>query len=89
MPITSSGARVVPDSIRIDGAPLNDTTTYRVVANNFLAEGADGFPMFARATNKRDTGIIDLDAFIGLLVKRDKAGAPSAAALAPRIERLN
>ena len=83
-----AGAKVVPDSIRINGAPLVDATTYRVVANNFLAEGADGFPMFARATNKRDTGIVDLDAFIGLLVKRDKAGA-AAAVTAARIERLN
>ncbi|WP_426112145.1 bifunctional metallophosphatase/5'-nucleotidase [Massilia sp. PWRC2] len=83
------GARVVPDSIRINGVPLADAATYRVVANNFLAEGADGFPMFARATNKRDTGIVDLDAFIGLLVKRDKAGPLPAAVTAPRIERLN
>src|SRR5450830_989994 len=83
-----AGAKVVPGSIRIDGAPLEDTKTYRVVANNFLAEGADGFLMFAQATNKHDTGIVDLDAFIGLLVKRSSA-APAAAVTAPRIERLN
>jgi 5'-nucleotidase len=82
-----AGAKVVPGSIRINGAPLEDTKTYRVVANNFLAEGADGFPMFAQATNKHETGIVDLDAFIGLLVKREKA-APAAVS-APRIERLN
>lgn len=86
-----AGAKVVPGSITINGAPLDDTKTYRVVANNFLAEGADGFPMFARATNKRDTNIVDLDAFVGLLVKREKAGpaAPAAATSGPRIERLN
>ncbi|MDB5961317.1 MAG: bifunctional metallophosphatase/5-nucleotidase [Massilia sp.] len=86
-----AGAKVVPDSIFINGAPLIDTSTYRVVANNFLAEGADGFPMFAQATNKRDTNIVDLDAFVGLLAKREKALNPPAAAVttAPRIERLN
>lgn len=81
-----AGAKVVPGSILINGAPLIETKTYRVVANNFLAEGADGFPMFAQATNKKDTGIVDLDAFTGLLVKREKTPAPAAMA---RIERLN
>jgi len=81
-----AGARLVPRSVTVNGAPLVDTTTYRVVANNFLAEGADGFPMFAQATNKRDTNIVDLDAFIGHLVKLEKA-APAASAA--RIERLN
>ncbi|WP_426195631.1 bifunctional metallophosphatase/5'-nucleotidase [Massilia sp. DWR3-1-1] len=85
----AAGAKVVPGSITINGAPLEDAKTYRVVANNFLAEGADGFPMFAQASNKRDTGIVDLDALIGLLVKREKAAAPSAASATPRIERLN
>lgn len=83
------GSKVVPGSIRIDGAPLDEAKTYRVVANNFLAEGGDGFPMFASATNKKDTNIIDLDAFIGLLVKKEREGAgASFAAPAPRIERI-
>jgi 5'-nucleotidase len=83
------GAKVVPGSIRIDGVPLDDAKTYRVVANNFLAEGADGFPMFAQAANKIDTNIVDLDAFIALLVKRERdGGSAGMAAPAPRIERV-
>ena len=86
------GAKVVAGSIRIDGVPLDDATTYRVATNSFLAEGADGFPMFAQAVNKVDTGIVDLDAFIALLVKREgeggKAGMAGMAAPAPRIERV-
>jgi len=83
------GAKVVANSIRIDGAPLDDARTYRVATNNFLAEGADGFPMFAQAANKVDTGIIDLDAFIALLVKRERDGALAGmAAPASRIERV-
>ena len=81
------GAKVVAGSIRINGAPLDDATTYRVATNNFLAEGADGFPMFAQAANKVDTGIVDLDAFIALLVKRE-GGMAGMAAPAPRIERV-
>ena len=81
------GAKVVAGSIRIDGVPLDDATTYRVATNNFLAEGADGFPMFAQAANKVDTGIVDLDAFIALLVKRE-GGMAGMAAPAPRIERV-
>ena len=83
------GHKVVAGSIRIDGVPLDDAKTYRVVANNFLAEGADGFPMFAQAANKIDTSIVDLDAFIALLVKNEREGvAAGMAASAPRIERI-
>ena len=83
------GAKVLATSIRIDGAPLDDAKTYRVAANNFLAEGADGFPMFVQAANKVDTNIVDLDAFIALLVKREREGALARMAeQAPRIERV-
>lgn len=88
-----AGAKVVPGSIRINGLPLDERKTYRVVANNFLAEGADGFPMFAQASNKHDTNIVDLDAFIALLVQRQPGAAANAAdaakTAAARIERLH
>lgn len=86
------GRKVVAGSIRIDGVPLDVARTYRVVANNFLAEGADGFPQFAAARNKNDTGIVDLDAFIGLLTKNERGGVSAALAApapAPRIVRVN
>jgi 5'-nucleotidase len=83
------GQKVVAGSIRIDGVLLDEAKTYRVVANNFLAEGADGFPMFAQATNKKDTNIVDLDAFIALLVKNEREGVSAGmAAPAQRIERV-
>ena len=86
------GAKVVTGSIRIDGAPLDDAKTVRVATNNFLAEGGDGFPMFAQAANKVDTNIVDLDAFIALLVRRERdggsAGTAATAAQVPRIERV-
>jgi hypothetical protein len=48
--------------------------------------------MFAQATNKQDTNIVDLDAFIALLVKNERegvsAGMAAPAAPAPRIVRV-
>lgn len=85
-----NGQRVVPGSVRIDGAVLDEAKTYKVVANNFLAEGGDGFSIFKQAANKVDTQILDLDAFVGYLVKNQRSGAGAAlAAPAPRIERVN
>jgi 5'-nucleotidase len=83
------GSRVVPGSVRIKGAPLDDAKTYRVVANNFLAEGGDDFPAFKQGTNKIDTQVRDLDAVIAYLKQHPGAGAP-AASLAPaaRIEKV-
>ena len=78
------GQRVLPGSIKIDGIAVEDAKTYRVVANNFLAEGGDTFTVFGKGTRRVDTGIRDLDAMLGYLAKHDKAGTPSAA----RIERV-
>lgn len=83
------GQRVVAGSMKLDGVPLGDDQTYRIVANNFLAEGGDGFPMFTKAKNKVNTQIRDIDAFVGYLVKSERAGAPAgSAAPAARIERV-
>lgn len=70
------GQRVVAGSLMLNGAPLDEAKTYRVVVNNFLAEGGDSFPLFGGAAHKVDTQIRDIDAFIGQLVERDKAGSP-------------
>lgn len=78
------GQRVLPGSVKIDGIAVEDAKTYRVVANNFLAEGGDTFTVFGKGTRRVDTGIRDLDAMLGYLAKHDKAGTPSAA----RIERV-
>ncbi len=81
------GSRVVPGSIALDGKPLEDGQTYRVVANNFLAEGGDGFPEFAKGTRRIETGLLDLDAFTDYLRANEGQGA-SLAPSAPRIVKL-
>jgi 5'-nucleotidase len=74
------GRRVVPGSVKVDGVPVADDKTYRVVANNFVAEGGDNFPMFAKGTRRVDTGLRDLDALIGWLQAHPELGGASLAA---------
>ena len=40
-----AGPRVIAGSVTLDGTPIADdaSQTYRVVANNFLADGGDNF----------------------------------------------
>ena len=76
-PAMPPGQRVVPGSISLHGVPLEDNKTYRIVANNFLAEGGDTFPVFKEAANKVDTGVRDMDAVLDYLIKRDQAGKPA------------
>lgn len=56
--------QLVEGTVMIDGerVPNDDSRTYRVVTNNFLAGGGDGFPTFAEG---RDVyfGGLDIDAF--------------------------
>jgi 5'-nucleotidase len=77
------GSRVVPGSLKVSGAAVEDGKTYRVAANNFLAEGGDNFPEFAKGANKVDTQIRDLDALIDYLGKHEGTGGQSASFAAP------
>jgi len=81
------GSRVVPGSLKLNGAPVEDGKTYRVVANNFLAEGGDNIPEFAKGTNRLDTQLVDLDALSGFIANNPGVGAP-AAGMAPAV-RIN
>ncbi|MCB1024136.1 MAG: bifunctional metallophosphatase/5'-nucleotidase [Acidobacteria bacterium] len=61
------GSRVV--KCRIEGAPLDDTKTYKVVTSNFLADGGDGFLMFKKALSYKNTRIGILDSMIKFMKK--------------------
>ena len=56
----STGA--IDDSVRLNGTLIDDDTDYRVVTNNFLADGGDGFPAFRGGRNVYFGGL-DIDAF--------------------------
>ena len=50
----------------VEQTPLVDTQTYRVVTNNFLSDGGDGFPTFVQGQDKYFGGL-DIDAFANYL----------------------
>ncbi|WP_206062809.1 ExeM/NucH family extracellular endonuclease [Nocardioides piscis] len=82
---TSSGFRFTYDPARVEGDRitgmwLNGTaiapaTTYSVTANAFLAAGGDNFRAFGAATNKRDTGKIDLQAMVDYMAAKSPVAA--------------
>jgi 5'-nucleotidase len=74
------GSRVVPGSVMLNNIPLESDSKYRVVVNNFLAEGGDAFTMFAKGSNVAETGIRDVDALSSYLIKREQIGKPAGTA---------
>ncbi|MBK9715822.1 MAG: 5'-nucleotidase C-terminal domain-containing protein [Kouleothrix sp.] len=58
------GSRIVAVQVA-DGkggyAALDPSASYRVVTNNFLLTGGDGYSVLQSGTNKIDTGLIDVD----------------------------
>jgi 5'-nucleotidase/UDP-sugar diphosphatase len=54
-----SGGKV--DSASVKGAALNMTKTYRMVINNFIAAGGDGYPKLTAHRTYVDTGYVDAD----------------------------
>jgi 5'-nucleotidase len=83
--LTKSGAaRVVADSIKLNGQPLDAAKGYRVAMNEFLSGGGDGFPTLAKGTDKL-VGASDLDVFTGYLTAKSTAGSPLKAPAANRI----
>ncbi|MEU9986365.1 bifunctional metallophosphatase/5'-nucleotidase [Streptomyces sp. NPDC048045] len=83
--MTRSGAdRVVTDSVRLGGAPLDPAATYRVATNSFLAGGGDGFPTLGQGTNDL-VGGDDLGALVKYLTANSSAASPMAPPAADRI----
>ena len=60
------GNRIDPASITLNGTPLDPAATYRIVTNNFLADGGDAFTVFTEGTNRVGGGE-DLVAFVDYL----------------------
>jgi 5'-nucleotidase len=77
------GSKVDPATIKINGATVNPTGSYRVTMNSFLADGGDGFSVFTQCTNQLG-GEVDLDA----LVRYFMAHSPIAPPPLNRITRL-
>ncbi|MFM7460647.1 MAG: bifunctional metallophosphatase/5'-nucleotidase, partial [Burkholderiales bacterium] len=71
--------------IKLNGAPIRLDLEYRVVANSFVAAGAEGFTIF-RDGRDRQVSVLDLDALVEYLA----ANSPyQPSALGSRIVRMN
>ena len=57
-----AGSRITAGSLKIGGVAVDRTASYRVVMNNFIADGGDGFTVFRSCTNPLG-GEVDIDAF--------------------------
>ncbi|MFF2526666.1 bifunctional metallophosphatase/5'-nucleotidase [Streptomyces liangshanensis] len=83
--MTKTGAaRVVTDSIRLNGAAIDPAKTYRVAMNEFLGGGGDGFAALGQGTNKL-VGASDLELFNAYLAANSTPTTPLAPPAANRI----
>ncbi|AQW51676.1 5'-nucleotidase [Streptomyces hygroscopicus] len=83
--LTKSGKdRIVTDTVKLNGEPIDPAKTYRVAMNEFLAGGGDGFPAFKDGKNKL-VGASDLDAFTAYLGAHSSQSSPLDPPKADRI----
>ncbi|MFI0767383.1 bifunctional metallophosphatase/5'-nucleotidase [Streptomyces sp. NPDC021218] len=83
--LTKSGKdRIVTDTVKLNGEPIDPAKTYRVAMNEFLAGGGDGFPAFKDGKNKL-VGASDLDAFTAYLGTHSSQSSPLDPPKADRI----
>ncbi len=80
-----AGARVIDESITIDGQPWRRDATYRVTVNSFLAAGGDRFHLFLEGT-ELSGGPLDVDALAQYLSQQSAQG-PLAVEAKQRIVR--
>ena len=76
------GSRI--SNMKLNGVEIVTGTTYKVTANNFLADGGDSFPAFAVGRNRVFAPLVDVDALAAYL----GAGAPVAPGPQNRITKL-
>ncbi|MET7827655.1 bifunctional metallophosphatase/5'-nucleotidase [Streptomyces sp. NPDC005386] len=83
--LTKTGAaRIVADSVKLNGTAIDPAATYRVAMNSFLAGGGDGFAELGKGTNVR-VGNDDLAALETYLTAGSSATAPYPVPAADRI----
>ncbi|WP_342114380.1 bifunctional metallophosphatase/5'-nucleotidase [Pseudoduganella sp. OTU4001] len=83
------GQRIVRDSVKLNGAAIEDGASYRVAVFNFLAEGNDGFVTFREGSNQAPTGVRDVDALRSYLQRLEQDNKPAGTyGAVPRIVRI-
>jgi 5'-nucleotidase len=71
------GSKVDPASIKLNGVTLDPAGTYRVTANNFMADGGDSYTALVNGA-PRTGGKVDLDALIDYMGAHANLTAPPA-----------
>lgn len=64
-------------AVTIDGRPLEPARTYRLVVNNFMADGGDGQSILRQGTERVSIGV-DIDAMVELLTENPAAATQIA-----------
>jgi 5'-nucleotidase len=72
----AAGQKVDPASIALNGVVVAPTQQVRVVVNNFLADGGDGFAALTEGTDRLG-GAVDVDAFAAYLTARSPLPVPA------------
>jgi 5'-nucleotidase len=68
---------VIDGSVTLNGTAIDKAASYRIVTNNFLADGGDGFPAFRGGTGVYFGGL-DIDAFANYLSSFTTGYTPGA-----------
>jgi 5'-nucleotidase len=81
----TAGSKVDQSTIQLNGETIDANATYRIVVNNFLSDGGDGFVVLTEGQNKY-VGGLDIDALADYLAANDPYDPTSGDA---RITRVN
>ncbi|MFD7529881.1 MULTISPECIES: bifunctional metallophosphatase/5'-nucleotidase [unclassified Streptomyces] len=68
--------RLLADTVRVNGQPVDRDATYKVALNEFLANGGNGFTVFGEITTREGGDATELDALIDHL-KTTTADSPA------------
>lgn len=69
------GSHIV--DITFNGAPLDESASYRVVVNSFLASGGDNFTTFRLGADRSDSGQVDLQAAVDYFAANSPVAPPA------------
>ncbi len=70
-PAAAQGSRIT--TMTLNGIPIDPTAQYKLVANSFLAGGGDNFLTLAAATNRADSGNVDLQSMVDWFAENETA----------------
>jgi 5'-nucleotidase len=76
------GSKIDPTSIKLDGVTIDPAASYRVVLNDYLVGGGDGFAEFTHGSAVTGAGV-DLDAFISYLGTQSPLVPPATTRVTP------